>query len=97
MFAQFVAVCVRVACRVLLRHRCVAHLVGHTKHVYDLSVSPNGEQVVSGSGDETIRRWQLPAGFDAKATLVSSFPRLYLPSFRRTRLTTRHDTTATVW
>lgn len=50
--------------------RCVAHLVGHTKHVYDLSVSPNGEQVVSGSGDETIRRWKLPAGFDAKATLA---------------------------
>ncbi|EEB05076.1 CDK inhibitor Srw1 [Schizosaccharomyces japonicus yFS275] len=42
----------------------VGVLHGHTSRVQYLTMSPNGESIVTGSGDETLRFWKL---FDAKA------------------------------
>jgi len=49
--------------------RLLAHLVGHKGPVYDVSVSPNGEQVISGGADKTLRRWVLPESLLAKADM----------------------------
>ena len=37
----------------------VGSLSGHTKRVLYLEISPNGENVVTGAGDETLRFWNL--------------------------------------
>ena len=36
----------------------VATLTGHTYRVLYLAASPDGETIVTGSGDETIRFWK---------------------------------------
>lgn len=37
----------------------IATLHGHTYRVLYLAVSPDGETVVTGSGDETLRFWKV--------------------------------------
>lgn len=37
----------------------IAHLTGHTYRVLYLSLSPDGETVVTGAGDETLRFWNV--------------------------------------
>ena len=37
----------------------VATLTGHTYRVLYLAASPDGETIVTGSGDETIRFWRV--------------------------------------
>jgi cell division cycle 20-like protein 1 (cofactor of APC complex) len=37
----------------------VATLTGHTYRVLYLSISPDGQTVVTGSGDETLRFWNV--------------------------------------
>jgi cell division cycle 20-like protein 1 (cofactor of APC complex) len=37
----------------------VATLTGHTYRVLYLSMSPDGQSVVTGAGDETLRFWNL--------------------------------------
>lgn len=37
----------------------VADLTGHTSRVLYLSMSPDGETIVTGAGDETLRFWNL--------------------------------------
>jgi cell division cycle 20-like protein 1 (cofactor of APC complex) len=37
----------------------VATLTGHTLRVLYLSVSPDGETIVTGAGDETLRFWSV--------------------------------------
>lgn len=39
--------------------RPVASLTGHTDRVFYLAVSPDGRNIVTGSGDETIRLWNV--------------------------------------
>lgn len=34
-------------------------LIGHTKRVLYLAAQPNGETIVTGAGDQTIRFWKL--------------------------------------
>jgi hypothetical protein len=35
----------------------VAHLPGHTSYIWSLAFSPDGQTLVSGSGDSTVRLW----------------------------------------
>jgi cell division cycle 20-like protein 1 (cofactor of APC complex) len=37
----------------------VAQLTGHTYRVLYLSLSPDGQTIVTGSGDETLRFWNV--------------------------------------
>lgn len=39
--------------------KCIAKLTGHHSRVVYLTMSPDGESVVTGSGDETLRFWQV--------------------------------------
>ena len=39
--------------------RKVATLTGHTLRVLYLAVSPDGETIVTGAGDETLRFWKV--------------------------------------
>jgi WD40 repeat protein len=36
-------------------------LEGHSNRVYAMAVSPNGRWVLSGSGDSTLRGWEIEA------------------------------------
>ena len=35
---------------------------GHTDSVFSLAITPNGEYIVSGGGDKTIKLWDLSSG-----------------------------------
>jgi WD40 repeat protein/tRNA A-37 threonylcarbamoyl transferase component Bud32 len=37
-------------------------LTGHSKQVYAIAISPNGQTLVSGSVDNTIKLWEMPNG-----------------------------------
>ena len=37
----------------------LATLTGHSYRVLYLSISPDGETIVSGAGDETLRFWKI--------------------------------------
>ena len=37
----------------------VATLTGHTSRVLYLAMNPDGSQIVTGAGDETLRFWNL--------------------------------------
>jgi cell division cycle 20-like protein 1 (cofactor of APC complex) len=37
----------------------VAYLTGHTSRVLYLAMSPDGETIVTGAGDETLRFWNI--------------------------------------
>ena len=37
----------------------IAQLTGHTYRVLYLSLSPDGETIVTGAGDETLRFWNV--------------------------------------
>ena len=45
----------------------LATLTGHTLRVLYLAVSPDGQTVVTGAGDETLRFWSLFPGPRARA------------------------------
>lgn len=47
----------------------IATLSGHSFRVLYLSLSPDGENIVTGSGDETLRFWKL---FPSKFNKVNS-------------------------
>jgi len=51
----------------------VASLTGHTNRVLYLAMSPDGETIVTGAGDETLRFWNaFPRREGARATGTSS-------------------------
>lgn len=55
----------------------VATLTGHTYRVLYLAMSPDGQTIVTGAGDETLRFWnafQRPAGESARITASSGAP-----------------------
>lgn len=56
----------------------VVTLTGHTMRVLYLAVSPDGQTVVTGAGDETLRFWSVFPGSKASAMLTSGIR----PSFR---------------
>jgi len=58
----------------------MAELTGHTSRVLHLAASPDGETVVSGAADETLRFWKAFAPAEAKSAAA--------PSMRRTHSTT---------
>jgi ribosome assembly protein 4 len=39
--------------------RCTASLNGHTEAILSVSFSPDGTQLATGSGDTTVRIWDL--------------------------------------
>jgi cell division cycle 20-like protein 1, cofactor of APC complex len=39
--------------------RKIASLTGHTYRVLYLAASPDGQTIVTGSGDETLRFWRV--------------------------------------
>src|SRR5258707_2820409 len=41
---------------------CVRVLEGHTRRCLCIAFSPNGEQLVSGSGDDTVLLWSISTG-----------------------------------
>lgn len=54
----------------------VATLTGHTFRVLYLAMSPDGQTIVTGAGDETLRFWnafQRPSG-EGRVTLSSGGP-----------------------
>lgn len=59
----------------------VATLTGHTYRVLYLAMSPDGETIVTGAGDETLRFWKV---FPKKKTKQKK-PSCVVPSFRELR------------
>uniref|UniRef100_A0A7E4VJQ9 Fizzy-related protein homolog n=1 Tax=Panagrellus redivivus TaxID=6233 RepID=A0A7E4VJQ9_PANRE len=51
--------------------RSVANLTGHTHRVLYLAMSPDGESIVTGAGDETLRFWHVFSG-KAKPSPIQS-------------------------
>ena len=54
--------------------RCIRTLTGHTRHIYSISFSPDGQTVASGCADETARLWDVNTGECLK---ILKPPRLY--------------------
>lgn len=50
----------------------IATLFGHTFRVLYMAISPDGENVVTGSGDETLRFWKLFPRKKAKNYLINN-------------------------
>eukprot|EP00741_Cyanophora_paradoxa_P009365 tig00000144_g9071.t1 len=50
----------------------VVTLTGHTMRVLYLSMSPDGQTIVTGAGDETLRFWNVFPGPKTRATLTES-------------------------
>jgi cell division cycle 20-like protein 1 (cofactor of APC complex) len=52
----------------------IVDLTGHTSRVLFLSMSPDGETIVTGAGDETLRFWNVfpkkDTGSDRSSVLV---------------------------
>ena len=42
--------------------RCIRTLTGHTREVYSVSFSPDGQTLASGSADQTARLWDAKTG-----------------------------------
>jgi WD40 repeat protein len=42
--------------------KLLKNLRGHNSRIYDLAFSPNGKQLASASGDNTVRIWNIPSG-----------------------------------
>ncbi|KAH8701393.1 WD40-repeat-containing domain protein, partial [Phaeosphaeriaceae sp. PMI808] len=55
-------------------------LKGHSFHVYSVAFSPDGKQVVSGSGDNTVRLWDAATGA-ALQTLRRHYSDVYSAAF----------------
>jgi len=62
----------------------VATLTGHTYRVLYLSMSPDGQNIVTGAGDETLRFWSaFPSNNKGKSSLdcggfgISSMSQIY--------------------
>lgn len=57
----------------------IASLTGHTYRVLYLAMSPDGESIVTGAGDETLRFWKVfekGKGGDRNSVLLKSFMQL---------------------
>jgi WD40 repeat protein len=54
--------------------RCIRTLTGHTREIYAVSFSPDGQIVASGCADETARLWDAKTGECLK---ILKAPRLY--------------------
>ena len=53
----------------------VTALTGHTMRVLYLAMSPDGENIVTGAGDETLRFWNVfPPKKETKAVTSSILP-----------------------
>lgn len=54
----------------------IVDLTGHTSRVLFLSMSPDGETIVTGAGDETLRFWNVfpkkNEGFERSSLLVGN-------------------------
>jgi WD40 repeat protein len=42
--------------------RCVRTFIGHTREVYSVAFSPDGQTLISSSTDETVRLWDVSTG-----------------------------------
>lgn len=62
----------------------LATLTGHTQRVLYLALSPDGQTIVTGAGDETLRFWNVFPGPKAhpsstrNATSVATMPRTHI-------------------
>ena len=54
---------------------------GHTDHVYSVAFSPDGKHVVSGSGDKTIRIWDVQTGRVIASPFEGDTDRVYSIAF----------------
>jgi len=59
----------------------IVTLTGHTYRVLYLAMSPDGETIVTGAGDETLRFWKVFPKKDKKPKKAS----LVVPTFRELR------------
>lgn len=57
----------------------IATLYGHTFRVLYMALSPDGENIVTGSGDETLRFWKL---FPHKNRISAHSSRSELDTFK---------------
>ena len=44
---------------IIMTYRCTSSLPGHAEAVISVGFSPDGTQLASGSGDTTVRLWDL--------------------------------------
>jgi len=59
----------------------IATLTGHTMRVLYLSCSPDGQTIVTGAGDETLRFWNVFPSAQSKATVSTATSQNSLYSF----------------
>ena len=55
-----------------LNWQCVQTLTGHSGYIWSVAINPDGETLASGSGDETIKLWQLSSAREIR-TLTGHF------------------------
>ena len=47
---------------VMCMYMCMCMHLGHTRWVTTVAISPDGKYIVSGSGDKSIKVWELSSG-----------------------------------
>ena len=52
----------------------IASLIGHTSSIYSLKFSPDGKTLASGSGDRTVRLWDLSTRVNIMPSTIESPP-----------------------
>nr|GEY97202.1 notchless protein homolog [Tanacetum cinerariifolium] len=78
-------------------NRCSSTIAGHTEAVLSVVFSPDGQQLASGSGDTTVRLWDLNTQTPMFTCTGISWEPVHLQSPCRRFVTSSKDGDARIW